>query len=397
MEYSEAWRSSRWSGSDGHLTILIDEDATIGWLGRAQGGRRVTSRDRAVHVSEIVEIDERPPVAALRQIISPKHNTAIEHRGILTPAAGAAVLDALRELLPPYRNLIDHLSRRTDAVLPPGARGELLNEERDGVGVLLDIAGIDRKVLRSWHDPMDDVPFLRGMANYAEREDQLINYDVDRFAGWVDVPNVRAAWRTFRDRERRVFVMNANRTPVEQTLGVDVVYYSQHSRAFVLVQYKRMSTEQGGAHHELFYRPDQQLEVELERMEAVDAMCREQPGDFRLLATACWLKLCDPDPKVDDAASLIKGMYFAREHFVDLLKTCKGPKGGTRIGYSNVPRYLNNTEFTGLVRDGWIGSRGPATDKIARLVRESLETGHAVVVGVGSGPDEPLPRRRRRR
>lgn len=37
-----------------------------------------------------------------------------------------------------------------------------------------------------------------------------------------------------------MFVMNANRTPVERTLGVDLVYWNEQERAFVLVQYKKM-------------------------------------------------------------------------------------------------------------------------------------------------------------
>lgn len=61
-----------------------------------------------------------------------------------------------------------------------------------------------------------------------------------------------------------------------------------------------------------------------------------------------------------------------------------GPRGGVRIGYDNVDRYFNNTSFTDLVRDGWVGSRGVAvaTAQIATLVRRSLDTGHAVLIGV---------------
>lgn len=38
--------------------------------------------------------------------------------------------------------------------------------------------------------------------------------------------------------------------------------------------------------------------------------------------------------------------------------------------------------FIDLVKDGWIGSRGAATDQIEQLIRESLETRHAVLVGI---------------
>lgn len=383
VEYSEAWRWDKWQGLDAHLAILVDEDGAIRWLGRVQGGKGVTSRDRMVIVTEIEEID---PTALdnLRSSL-PRELADIERRrGILPPAVGAAVVAGLLHLLPGYRDLVARLGRPRDTSLPAGARAELLNQQRDAVGMLLDIALGDtsRRILRTWSAPPGDAPFLSGMSDYRALEDRLVTHDVERFGSWVQIPNARVEWRTFTEGRRRIFIMDANRTPVEHTLGVDVVYYNEARDSFVLVQYKKMRHEPTAAGRSLFYRPDNNLSDELQRMQSIDELCAGKNGDFRLLATACWMKLCDPHPVVEDAASLIRGMYFAREHFLELLQSCRGPKGGTRIGYDNVPRHLNNTMFTDLVADGWIGSRGPATEEIQRLIRESLETGHAVIVGV---------------
>jgi hypothetical protein len=177
--------------------------------------------------------------------------------------------------------------------------------------------------------------------------------------------------------------MNANRTAVEHTLGVDVVYWNEQRSSFVLVQYKKLRREgndnEGTTQPE--YRPDHNLGGELERMRQVDARCTPQPGDFRLLSTPCWLKLCNPSGRVGDASDLIKGMYFAREHFEELIRTCRGPKGGTVITYENSTRHLSNTLFIELVQDGWIGSSGSASDQIRDIVRESISTGHSVLFG----------------
>ncbi len=88
--------------------------------------------------------------------------------------------------------------------------------------------------------------------------------------------------------------MNANRTPVEHTLGVDVVYFNEARGSFVLVQYKKMREEGSDGRKALSYRPDDSLDDELERMRRIDALCMEQSGEFRLLTTACWMKLCNP-------------------------------------------------------------------------------------------------------
>ncbi|MDH6465770.1 hypothetical protein M2302_005972 [Micromonospora sp. A200] len=359
--------------------MIIDEDQ-VRWIGRAEGGKTVTSRDRIVNVSEIEEV---PPVAlaTLKRLMPQRHHEALNRRGILPSGAAAAVRDALTQALPDFAGLLDRLERGS-LLLPSGKRGELLNEQRDGLGLLLDIAGIGRRPVRSWSVPPVGVPFLEGIPQRDTIEDLLIAHDMEVFQPWSQLPTSDVAWRSFTDGQRRLFVMNANRTSVEKTLGVDVVYWNEHFDAFVLVQYKKMRPEGEGHERQLTYRPDANIEAELQRMRAVDEACAVQDGDFRLLATPCWLKLCDPKPVVKDPSKLIGGMYFAREHFDHLLQNCKGPRGGTRISYTNVDRYFNNTMFVDLVRDGWIGSRGGGSALVQTAIQESLQSGHAVLVGV---------------
>ena len=70
-------------------------------------------------------------------------------------------------------------------------------------------------------------------------------------------------------------ILNCNRQPLEQTLGVDLIYYSHRFDSFVLVQYKRMSEGTQGAE----YRPgnDPSHEKELERMLKTEEFLKAQP------------------------------------------------------------------------------------------------------------------------
>ncbi|MCU7730914.1 hypothetical protein ODJ79_44980 [Actinoplanes sp. KI2] len=385
MEFSEAWRGSDWEGAQPHVAILIYQDE-IRWLGRALGGRRITSRDRIVNCFDIQEID---PIAInhLRGALPPRYWSVVERRGILPPATGNAVVRALVQLRPYVANDLRWLARDRDIRLPPGKRGEVLSQERDGTGLILSVAGYDRGVLRSWSEPPAEVPFLGGIPDERPAlEDHLINHDVERFSNWLPASTESVAWRAFTDGQSRLFVMNANRTAVENTLGVDVVYFNERRSSFVLVQYKKMSREQlkADGSRTLGYRPDSKLKGELARMEKVDRLCSGTSGEFRLLRSACWMKLCEPSGIVKDPSALVRGMYFAREHFLDLMDTSKGPRGGIRLTYDNVQRHLNNTQFIELVRDGWIGTSGSGSDQVQNLIRQSIQTGHAVVFGVRS-------------
>lgn len=380
-EFTEAWRTGSWKGAEPHLALLVEDDgANVRWLGRALGGRRVTSRDRSVKVTEIEEIDP-VPLEQLESALPARHRSATRAVGLLSQAAGRALTDAIKRSHPELSELIATLSRPLSWDPPLGARGELLNQERDGVGLLLEISGIERGTLRNWSTPQEDEPFLSGLPHAAALEDAIITHDVDRFGDWVRLPDTRVDWRVFQDGPRKVLVMNANRTPVEHTLGVDVLYFNEARGSFVLVQYKKMRKEGHPPRQRLVYRPDTNLHSELDRMRAVDDMSASAGGEFRLLNTPCWLKLCDPNPKVQDPATLVKGMYLARAHFEELLGTCKGPRGGPQLSFENVPRHLNNTTFIDLVQGGWVGSRGTATSTITDLLHESLRAGRSVVLG----------------
>lgn len=387
LEYTEAWRRTAWEGAQPHLALILDSSGYLQWLGRAKGGRRITTLDRIVSITEVLELDHPIEIEDLEPHIPTRHRSTLFRRGVLPPRGGDAVISALLTLFPDLASTVARLGRRDVVPFPGGRRGEVLNMERDALGVLLELTGMSRAVLREWAEPPPESPYLAGLPAIPPIEDAQISYDIDRFPGLVREPDTRVEWRVFSGDGRRLLVMNANRTSVEHTLGVDVVYLNEPEDSFVLVQYKRLRRAQRSVSSPAVYRPDANLADELDRMRAIDQLSYGVPGAFRLLSTPCWLKLTDPSPAVNDPTELLKGMYFAREHFEELLSSLRGPRGGVRIGYDNVDRYMTNTAFTALVKDGWIGSRGAASADINRLINESLATGHAVLVGVSSATD----------
>jgi hypothetical protein len=385
ISFSQASRRKEWEGAKPHLALILLEDE-VSLLGRAQAGQAITTFDRIIRVTEAQHISPIP-MQELREALPRRHQGILERTGILPKGGGGAIVRALIELRPHEVDLIRSLQRPSRIIFPRGYAGELLNQERDGLGLLLGLAGIGRQALRSWSPSPHGVPFLAGIPDRTPLEDHLIAHDVERFGSWVPGETGEVAWRSFTDGRRRVFIMNANRTAIEHTLGVDVVYWNEQESSFVLVQYKKMRKESDAPDgpSRLVYRPDGNLEAELERMRQVDAQCTQHAGNFRLLSTPCWLKLCDPSGRVGDPADLVKGMYFAREHFEEIMQTSRGPRGGTAISYQNASKHLSNTLFIELVRDGWIGSSGSATEQIQDLVRESISTGHSVLLGVQTG------------
>ncbi|MFE5501661.1 hypothetical protein ACFQ73_03810 [Amycolatopsis japonica] len=149
-----------------------------------------------------------------------------------------------------------------------------------------------------------------------------------------------------------------------------------------MVQYKKFDSKG----QDLVYRPDsdKNFASELSRMREIDKACSVdyRPADIQLIRSATFFKFCDPVPFEPGTQDLVPGMYLAREHVEALLADGQPAKSrGRRIDYGTVPRYLNNTLFTGLLGDGWIGTRGAATELVAQQIEISLGLGRAVVLG----------------
>lgn len=266
----------------------------------------------------------------------------------------------------------------------------VLREERDAASIALRIAGVHPRRLLGFDERLPPGHFLADAPSAIFREDQLIQHDAERFADWeqVGLDSPPAAY-LFSDGQNEVVVMNVHRTPTEETTGVDLLYHHLELNAFVLVQYKRLRDENGS----LVYRPssDPRYPKELERMEAVDALCNPDGtvDGYRLDYGPCFFKLCKPGGYVPGTTELIQGMYLPLEYWKRLLADPRttGPRGGKVLSYDTVGRFMNNTAFTTMVERAWVGSSGAASDHINTILKEAVDRGRAVVFAVGSHRD----------
>ena len=94
-------------------------------------------------------------------------------------------------------------------------------------------------------------------------EDRVIENDVQFVSEWERIAAHVTGENIFIKDNQVLSVANVNRHAVEQTLGVDVVYYQHEYRSFVLVQYKKLRR---GEDKILRYRPDTSFDIEIQKM-----------------------------------------------------------------------------------------------------------------------------------
>lgn len=282
-----------------------------------------------------------------------------------------------------------------------------LTEQRDAVGLALDIASLDRKTIfrEANLDGLGNAKTVLDLLDHEPLQEQdAIRRDQRAFEGLLAFEDVRSAcFSGPAGRQVRVHVYD--KKPLETVLGIDLLIFLADYTSYLLIQYKCMEPKSDEHGKTWSYLVDSQLLKQIEAMDtAVIAISQAVPPtvpslkDWRLSNEAFFFKFCEttrPDAR-DDA--LIAGITLGHSHLKSFLSLpdSSGGNGGQRVGYSNCPRYLNNTQFVDLAREGWIGCDQGGYRFISQIIEAGLVGGRAAMYAVieGSGAKTAAERRR---
>jgi hypothetical protein len=273
--------------------------------------------------------------------------------GKLPPKTLGATVDILLGLDPALSGRLARFSELRAgrlAGLTATARANLAIQ-KETVSVALQIAGIGTEEVLSW-SPRDTVPrsFLEGLPEARAREDVMLATDFSVLPGFEAIRTHPFAAREFRssdDPSLRLTVIMANRLPLEEQTGADLIYYNETFRSFILVQYKAM--EEGSHGPEFRWQLNDQLADEINRMDKLLVELHKLPNgqtaeSFRLHSNPFFLKLCPRIIFNPDDKGLFKGMYLPLELWKCLASDpiTEGPRGGRVLTYRNAGRWLTN-------------------------------------------------------
>ncbi len=214
----------------------------------------------------------------------------------------------------------------------------------------------------------------------------MVVHDLGHVPGFAAVRDYPFAAKAFEKDGVRLTVVLANKLPLEEQFGADLIY---RYRAFVMVQYKAMEGRPAGKAS--FRLPNAQLDLEIGRMDAVLARLAAMQPDpsrdsFRLHPGPFFLKLCARHVFNPDDSGLFPGMYLPLDYWRRLVEdpATLGERGGRLVTYENVGRRLSEAEFIPLVAGGWVGSDAAQSALLEDVVRQVLESGKAVTLAVRS-------------
>jgi hypothetical protein len=401
-ELKESFSALDWSFERRELVLLVlnaapMEISAIALMERMHGSGG--SGKLKMRMSKMVIFDE--PVTESEFHVTDLHAVVCTPETLkrTEPSTWDALIVELCQARPKSAKAIAQLIslRETERrLLGQSTRVKRLNEQRDGLGLTLDIAQLDRaSVLKAMK--VDEVEKANSILDLLDtipvQERSLLEHDARVFNLLLGPQASRSAmFSDGSDRSVRVHIVD--KTDLETVLGIDLIIYSTCYENFLLLQYKRMDKGSEGWAYQV--SPSSNLHSQLSSMAAFRAAAQSAPvstaaptlWSYRLNDEPFYFKFCEqfrPDARDD---SLVPGITLSEPHLREFFTVPEaiGARGGLSVGYHNCPRYLNNTEFIQLARVGWIGAGQQSVALLKKVLDANQKGGRAAMLAVIDTP-----------
>ncbi len=265
--------------------------------------------------------------------------------------------------------------------LLPGLREESPNvlTQEDAIQSALAVFGI-------WGEAIPDEVVLKkgtssglGLTGTYLYEDNVVHSDATQLPGFTKIANDVTGRAVFQKGDERLVIYTANKLPLEEMLGVDLIYINETRGNIIMIQYKILEEyiHNNGSRDWMFH-PDKQLYSEISRMQipAVNGSL----NDYRLNRDPFFFKFVKRIAKNNKPQSL----FISIDHLKQLLASpdSRGPRNGIRISYNALNgTYLREADMIGLIRSGYIGTHKVESAALATIIQEASEGNKAIVLG----------------
>lgn len=378
-------------GGDWDEPTVVPNQLKLGWVKSIQA---VATRDSRVSIDNVHDLTPD----TLQALCGDGAPSAIR-------AQVAAVVDSVAafEAFTPKSGewVIDRIAARPGNALALRRLTALLTKQRrfrNAVALQEDAVALALKAFGASDASATQLALSQGTTALEQarlREDAVIEHDARWIPGWTLSDSDLTGRAVFRQGDDQLEVFTANKQPLEQLFGVDLIYLNERQQAIIMVQYKMMEPEPRrsrrvetplGSHSqredaEWIVPIDAQFLDELTRMERF-VTTTMGGGVYRMSHNPFFLKLVRRDGATGNA-----GILLSLDHLKHLMDAgdLTGPRGGLKISYGALAgHYLRGETFVDLVRSGYIGTHSATTEHFETLIQATLNGGRAVVAAIQS-------------
>ena len=376
------------------VCFITNESGHITHIGLGKRGVRAGTDLRRLNIEDIFELNKPVSIKEVVNLIHIKfrhHITNKANNGGLIPAKSfEEFLSAFLKKTPETISILDKYtqSRRLRIERLTESAKKSLAEQKEAVLTAMNIAGINRDEAQGWDykDTEKPLSFLDGINHVNLREDSMIINDLNNMPGFALIKSTNYSSSVFENKKTHLTVLLANRLPLEELTGTDLIYFNEDFKCFIMVQYKVMERESDKV---VFRLPNPQLSEEIARMDSILSSLELTKGnefvnDYRISENPFFIKICPRLEFNPDNVGLSSGMYIPLDYIKILQndKCIEGKRGGKGITYNNVGRYFDNTAFKTIIEGGWIGTNQNQSLLLEEIIRDILQNGKTAVLAI---------------
>ena len=359
---------------------IQSHDGTKCYLATATGKSAITTFDSRLTIKKLRPIAP----SSLQEIEREVTDTRIKHHlrdrvpfdddfSILSPKLSAHIVELLT------RNPDNHAALDTALASLPGLRRPSNNTwaQEDAIHLAMATFRIQNQI------PNEVVlkdGAISGLAMVGTHlyEDNVVSADASQLPGFDAIASDVTGRTVFERGAERLIIYTANRLPLEEMLGVDLIYINETKGNIVMVQYKMLEEErQRGRFIDWLFRPDTQFQVELARMQIpapqgamMDYRLNSSPFFFKFVKR----RLIDSSPT---------SFLVSLDHLKQFLASpeAQGPMGAVRVSYDTLDgTYLRQDDMISLISSGYVGTHRTQTEALATIIDEVSRDKRALVL-----------------
>lgn len=372
-------------GSPRLCAILTDDLApTSTHLAVSGRSRAIVTTESRLHFKRIAKVT--PPISTAAQQLAPKHKRVLTQRladaspvTLLSPKLSSALIDLWAN-----NPANDAALRSIEAGIDPNKTIQTNADiQQNAIYTALRTFGLTG-------DPPPAVLYLNpdkqtALATLPLMEDTVIQHDSRSIDGFRLTASTLTGRAIFHRGNQKLEVITANRLDLEEIFGVDLIYINHTHHNVVMVQYKMLNRLKSG---DWIYRPDGQLEEELNRMRVFANAKLPCATGYRFNKSTFYLKFVKRDGAITKSGIILPLDHYDA-HVNDPAN--KGPKGGLKISFNALEgAYMRESPFIDLISAGYIGSHVETTEALKPLIDAIISGNRAVVAAIQTAaPTQP--------
>jgi len=196
----------------------------------ATGKRRILSSNFIVFDSPVkfTALNEKLSIEFVEKVVRLSSGGVKRLESEVWKALLEAIIGLQPALAASFNELKNLRKNLNSSIKDSGA--QILAQEKDSIGLALDIFGLDREeIIFTWspvsaEDGNKVAPYLKGLHNANILEDSMNSRDARFFSDWQEIGSRMICSTEFTKNGQILTVSNFNRYTVEQNIGVDLIY-----------------------------------------------------------------------------------------------------------------------------------------------------------------------------